>query len=423
MPPDSVILQLQRRLRGALAGLTGRRRVVAFSGGLDSTVLLHLAAEAAPPITALHINHGLHPQAAHWQEHCARICRKLGVHFLRQSVQVGPGNQEAAARAARYRAFEASLGSADLLMLAHHQDDQAETLLLRLLQGRGLLPMPPRRRLRCGALLLRPLLETRKDHLRHAAAALGLRWVEDPGNADPRLDRNYLRAQVLPQLRRRWPGAADGLAATAAAQAGKDALLGHLLDVEALPLRRLPAQSRPAALRAWVRRFHEPDPSSRALAEFCAQLSGRADAQPQLRLRHGSLRRWRGEVHYVPHVPNQPQLASVHSLRPPATLTLPHGELRVEPSQEGGFHAADDLQVRFRQGGEQIRWRGHTRSLKTLLQAAHVPPWRRGSLPLIFRGDELCAAPGIAAAEQPAQQPRWQAIWRPHKPGAKQRQD
>lgn len=418
MPPDSPVQQLQQLVRDALAGQSGKRRLVAFSGGLDSTVLLHLAAKAAPPITALHINHGLHPQAAHWQEHCARTCRKLGVRFLGQSVQVGPGNREAAARAARYRAFEAALGSADLLLLAHHQDDQAETLLLRLLQGRGLIPMPARRRLRCGALLLRPLLETRKDHLRHAAAALDLHWVEDPGNADPRLDRNYLRRQILPQLRQRWPDAASTLAGAAAAQADKDALLRHLLDVEALPLQRLPALIRPAALRAWVRRFGEPDPSCRALAEFCAQLSGRPDAQPQLRLRHGSLRRWRGDVHYVIQ---QPKPASVHCLRPPATLALPHGELRIEPVQEGGFHAAGELQVRFRQGGEQIHWRGHMRSLKTLLQAAQLPPWRRNSLPLIFRGNELCAVPGIAAAEQPQQQPRWQASWRPHKPNAKQR--
>ena len=413
MPPDPLVAQLQQRLRTALAGIPHSRRLVAFSGGLDSTILLHLAIEAAPPVTALHINHGLHPQADHWQDHCAQVCGRLGAPFLGHRVQVGPGNPEAAARTARYRAFEELLGNADLLLLAHHRDDQAETLLMRLLQGSGLLPMPVKRRLHCGALLLRPLLTVPKVQLCHAAETLGAGWVEDPSNANPACNRNFLRMQALPQLRQRWPGAADGLTGAAAAQADKDALLSHLLDVDALSLQDLPARLRPAALRAWIRRFGEPGATHQALAEFCIQLDARPDAQPQLRLHHGGLRRWRGEVHYVPQLP---ELRKAYALHPPALLALPHGELHIEPVHEGGFHAPADLQVRFRQGGEQIRWCGHARSLKTLLQAARLPPWRRDSLPLIFRGDELCAVPGVAAAELPAQGPRWKATWRPANP-------
>ena len=404
-------------LRSALAGFGYRRLAVAFSGGMDSTVLLHLAARATgssadkTPLWALHVNHGLHPDADQWQAHCAAVCERLGAAFLSRRAQVAGGNLEAAARRARYRAFDELLGPGDLLLLGHHQDDQAETVLMRLLQGRGALPMPRSRRLPGGAVLLRPFLNRPRREIRRAAEALGATWIEDPSNASSNLDRSFLRLEVLPRLAQRWPNANASLVGAGRSKALQDALLAQLLDADALALGKLPSEFHALALRAWLARFGETGVSDRALAEFAAQCAARVDAQPELRLAQGSLRRWRGAVYYAPAPPT---LRSGYALQPPGVLSLPHGELSVEPAPDGGFHAEGALQVRFRQGGERLRLGGRSRSLKALLQAAAVPPWERGVRPLIFQGDELCAVPGVASAESPAGPPRWQATWTPH---------
>ena len=409
-------------LRSALAEFGYERLAVAFSGGMDSSVLLHLAVQAAAspragsvadktPLQALHVNHGLHPDADLWQAHCAAVCERLGAPFLGRRAQVAGGNLEAAARRARYRAFDELLGPGDLLLLGHHQDDQAETVLMRLLQGRGALPMPRSRRLPGGAVVLRPFLNTPRQEIRHVAEALGATWIEDPSNASGNLDRSFLRLEVLPRLTRRWPNAKAALVDAGRSKALQDALLSRLLDANSLALDELPEEFHAPALRAWLPRFGETGASDRALAEFAAQFNGRPDAQPELRLAQGSLRRWRGLAYYAPP---PPVLESCYALQPPGVLSLPHGELSVKPTQGGGFQAEGAVQVRFRQGGERLRLGGRSQSLKALLQAAAVPPWERGVHPLIFQGDELLAVPGVASAESPVGPPRWQATWTPH---------
>ena len=384
---------LVRDLRLELAGMDHQRLAVALSGGLDSTVLLHAAvsvggagASAALPVPllAVHVNHGLHPSADQWQAHCAAACRKLGIELLCQRVSVGPGNLEARARRARYQAFDALLGPGDLLLLAHHQDDQAETVLMRLAQGRGTAAMPRTRQLPGGAVLLRPFLGMPKRRLRAAAEQLGLDWLEDPSNADAAFDRNFLRHQVLPGLAERWPGVTAAVARAGKAQADTEALLRHLLNRDALLLGDVPAHLRPKALRAWLARFDEQGVSERALVEFAAQFDAPTDAQPELRLRPhsldaaslrphmlraaslgaisspadtaapdaasspsgaspagaspagalgaatpgtASLRRWRGAVYYAPP---PPALAASYQVQPPDALRLPHGELVIE---------------------------------------------------------------------------------------------
>ena len=403
---------LIRHLRLELAGFAHQRLAVAFSGGLDSTVLLHAVAGAAlpAPVVALHVNHGLHPSADQWQAHCEAVCRTCGIELLCQRVEVAAGNAEAQARRARYRAFDGMLDTGDLLLLAHHQDDQAETVLMRLAQGRGAAAMPRTRRLPGGPALLRPFLGIPKRALRAAAQELGLHWLEDPGNADAAFDRNFLRHEVLPHLTERWPGLNAALARAGKARADADALLRHLLNREALPLDDLPPELRPLALRAWLARFDEQGASERGLAEFTAQFQAPADAQPELRLRRGRLRRWRGAAHYVPP---PPALAACYELQPPGTLRLPHGDLVVEKAVSGGFHAAGALTVQFRRGGERVRSAQGSRSLKQAMQDAGLPPWLRSSHPLLYSGDALVAVPGIAVAARdgPRTGPRWQAIW------------
>ena len=440
--PSELVARLQRRLRRALAGIAHERLVVAFSGGPDSTLLLHLAVQvatvraaagsgaAAPPgvrmgagdeaaispgltaaVAALHVNHGLHPDADLWQDHCAAVCAGLGVQFLCRKVAVAGGNLEAAARRVRYQAFDELLGPGDLLLLGHHRDDQAETLLLRMLQGRGVAGMPGSRRLAGGALILRPFLAVSRSEILAAAEELGADFLNDPSNAEPALDRNFLRLEVLPLLTKRWPGAAEALVAAGESARTKDVLLGRLLDADGLSLKALPTDLHVPALRAWLARFAEQGASNRALAAFAAQLGARPDAQPELRLRRGSLRRWRGAVHYAP-VP--PLLKPCYAVQPPCVLSLPHGQLSIERVPAGGFQAAAGrLQVRFRRGGERIRANGHLRTLKAVFHAAAVPPWRRAVHPLVFCGDELLAVPGIAMADALGGQPRWRALWVP----------
>ena len=210
-------------------GLACRRLFVGFSGGLDSTVLLHVTRAVDAGVTALHVHHGLHPDAGRWQRHCADFCRELGVGFLGRRADPEDGG-EAAARAARYRVFEDELEAGDLLLLGHHRDDQAETVLLRLIQGRAPLGMPRARRLECGARILRPWLSTPRDELLRHARETGLNWIDDPTNAEVGFDRNFLRREIVPRLAGRWPGVAKTLAAGAATQGARDALLEHLLD-------------------------------------------------------------------------------------------------------------------------------------------------------------------------------------------------
>ncbi len=401
---------LIRHLRLELAGFDHRRLAVAYSGGLDSTVLLHAAVRAAPPVTAVHVNHGLHPDADHWQAHCEATCRTHGIELLSRRVEVAAGNVEAEARRSRHQAFDALLDTGDLLLLAHHQDDQAETVLMRLAQGRGAAAMPRTRRLPGGAVLLRPFLSLPKRGLRAAAEELGVDWMEDPSNADTAFDRNFLRHEVLPRLTERWPGLNAALARAGKAQADTEAVLRLLLDCEALPLNDLPPDFRPLALRAWLARFDEQNVSGRALAEFAAQFDAPADAQPELRLRRGCLRRWRGAAHYVPPPPT---LASRYELQPPAALRLPHGELVVEKAGSGGFCAAGALSVRFRRGGERVRSAQGSRSLKRAMQDAGLPPWLRPSHPLLYSGDRLVAVPGVRwfANDGPEAAPRWRVDW------------
>ncbi len=198
---------------------------VAYSGGLDSTVLLRLCAALqqtgpVPRFTALHVHHGLHPQADAWADHCAAECRALGIELTTRRVEARPApgqSHEEAARNARYRAIQDQLGPGDTVLLAQHQDDQAETLLLQLFRGAGLAglaAMPEHAQLSPGY-LLRPLLDIPRSGLSAYAARQGLTWVEDPSNRDPAFDRNFLRHTVLPAIRTHWPGIGRSLARTA----------------------------------------------------------------------------------------------------------------------------------------------------------------------------------------------------------------
>lgn len=207
---------------------------IALSGGLDSCVLLHSLAALQLPVVlrALHINHQISPNATSWQEHCADICARLNIPFTAVKVDVkntGRGIEDAA-REARYAVFEQHLSSGDYLFTAHHSDDQSETMLLRLMRGagpRGLAAMAQARRLGQG-ILYRPLLNFSRAELEEYAQEQALTWVNDESNTNDHYDRNYLRNQVMPLLRERWPAFANKWQQTAELCAANEALIDEL---------------------------------------------------------------------------------------------------------------------------------------------------------------------------------------------------
>ncbi|MFS2200468.1 tRNA lysidine(34) synthetase TilS, partial [Pseudomonas sp. Pseusp3] len=213
---------------------------IAYSGGLDSTVLLHLLAhlaktESLPALSAIHVHHGLQAVADAWPEHCRSVCAALGVPLQIVRVQVQPGaSLERAARDARYHAFSEVIRPGEVLLTAQHRDDQAETLLFRLLRGagvRGLSGMPRQRPLGKGH-LLRPLLDATRAELEAYAAAHQLRWIEDPSNQDRQFSRNFLRHQVFPVLTTRWPQAMATMARSAAHLSEAQGLLDELAQID-----------------------------------------------------------------------------------------------------------------------------------------------------------------------------------------------
>jgi tRNA(Ile)-lysidine synthase len=296
---------------------------VAWSGGIDSTVLMHLLwrARRLPGarlvLRALHVDHGLQPAAADFRRFCQRTARhwQLPLVVLKARVRLGNGESvEQAAREARRAALGAALAPGELLLSAQHADDQLETLLLALLRGAGpagLAGMPAAMPL-AGSRLLRPLLDRDRAELMAYARAAQLHWIDDPTNEEPRFDRNYLRARVLPALLGRWPALARtaGRSArhcAAAAAALQDAARRDLelaadgADLEVAVLRRWNPARRATALRAWIQSAGARAPNERHLREIEAMLVARADAHPQLRLPDLTLRRQGGRLRLQVH--------------------------------------------------------------------------------------------------------------------------
>ena len=350
-----------------------------------------------------------------WRAHCDATAAQLGVAFTAVAVQVDASSGEgleAAARRARYDALRGLLRPEEVLVTAHHADDQLETVLLALMRGAGLAGMSgtaARQSFGPGC-LVRPLLAFARADLETWARREGLGWIEDPSNANTDLDRNFIRARVAPALAERWPAAARSAARSsrhlgeaaealeALAQADLEGLIvGEQLDVAGL-LALDPARRR-NALRHWIRRRGARSPSTRKLAAIEQDLlTAGPDRTPLVDWDDVRLRRYRGRL-YLDRRPAEHQAGGGSILwdaRAPLELPAGLGRLELRQDPAGGISAlllAQTLVVRFRGGGETIRPLGdvHQRSLKKMLQAAGVPPWRRSRLPLIYSDDRLVA--------------------------------
>ena len=285
---------------------------VAFSGGLDSTLLLKLAADelGADRVCAVHVDHQLDVESSKWREHCRRVAEKLTVGFECEIVDVDSGNLELEARRSRYRVLEQHVGMGEVVLMAHHKDDLVETRLWQLLTGRMPIGIPESRRLGRGQ-VVRPLLAWSRHELEQVACDEGLDWIDDPSNADTSYDRNWLRHLALPMLEGRFPGAADAIAAFVAGV------------VEEVPAQPLPLRTEepldPGTVRAWLHAYGLYPPQS-TVAEVCRQaVSVPQDSRMSVKVgAKATVCRYDMQLHVVPmhEVPKETSVMVGELLRP-----------------------------------------------------------------------------------------------------------
>lgn len=410
--------------------------VIAYSGGIDSHVLLHalvaLRQRHERRVRAIHINHNLQPAAADWAAHCTAVCEALAVPLTVEHLTVtaiARDGLEQAARRARYQALTRQLAADEVLLTAHHRDDQAETLLLQLLRGtgvRGLAGMAPLTE-HGGHRLARPLLRWGRAALAEYAQSMTLKYVDDPSNGNAALARNFLRHRVMPLLAGRWPNAQEQLARSARHTLEATVLLDEMatidqascattngaLSIEAL--RQLSSARRNNVIRFWLRQRTRV-PAESVLRQILRQVECRsATARAQVAWPEGEVRRYRDQLSFAA-AGTAAAAEWAADWHPSVPLLLPGNgyRLSLKHAQGAGLKrqhlASVPWRVQWRQGGERcsLPGRAHRHKLKKLLQAAGIPPWERERLPLVYIDGELAAiadrwvcAPFAAQADEP----------------------
>ncbi len=420
------------------------RYVVAYSGGLDSTVLLHALATSSEqhgvPLLAIHVDHGLQKDSEQWAEQCSTAVAALGVEYqsMRVTVDSNSGTgQEAAARDARYAALASLMSPGDWILSAHHQDDQAETLLLNLLRGSGPAGIAGIAALRPfeDGFLARPMLTFSQHSLQDYATQHDLSWIEDPSNSDSSFDRNFLRRDILPRLESRWPELAKRLYRSSRIAGDTASLLDALaaIDAQALGdrydrlrvdvLRSFPVERQRNVLRYALRQLGMATPSAAQLQRVLDEVvAARDDAEPVLKWSGVEVRRFRNCLYLL--TPDQSEL--------PADTAVPKGCDRIELGhglgalrlESGATQGLDrnlferGVELRYRQGGEKLRLvnQSHTKTLKNLLQESSIVPWMRNRIPLVFAGDELVAVADLWLAADAASTPGVAIHWEDRPP-------
>lgn len=412
-----------------LSSLTASQHfMIAYSGGLDSHVLLHALAslrQEYPQIMlrAVHVHHGLNEMADVWQAHCQRACEQLQVPFSCYRLQINKQNGEsleAIARQARYQLLAEKLQTNECLLTAHHQNDQAETLLLQLLRGAGpsgLAAMPVSKAF-AHTVHLRPLLDISRAQLEDYAQQNQLHWIEDDSNQDLRFDRNFLRQIIMPKLHARWPKLFATLSRAACHQAESQHLLAELArqdfatiansdqGISVSQLRQLSPERQRNVLRFWFSQNHILLPHAKKLKQIQREfLTARIDANPEIQWDDNLLYRFRDQLYLTKKshdfVYDQQQIT--WDLKQPLILPIDLGRLMVHKIRGQGISdsiSTDQLTIRFRQGGEKIKPAGNksTRPLKKLFQEWAVPPRMRGQIPLLFYQEQLIAVIGYCVS-------------------------
>lgn len=393
---------------------------VALSGGLDSIVLLHLSRQifARHPggFSAVHVNHQLQQAASGFEALCRQVCDSLAIplQIIPLNLDIAPdgssGSVETAARKARYQVLSELQAPGDGLLMAHHADDHAETVLFRMLRGSGvagLAGIPAERSLGNGR-IVRPWLGITRQRLEQQARDAGLQWVEDPTNNDIQHDRNFLRHQVMPLLRQRWPELDRRLAATATACGEAARLSGQLAKhqlsvlsdhpdrISRVAFAALPPEGRKNLLRHWC--GETPAINETSIDEL---LNAADDRHPEIRGRGFALRRFGGHIYRVPQQSASEPVISEAVLEPGQELLFGGFRIRLIAEAPRTGQQGEAFRVALRRGGERLRPDpgAGSRALKKWLQEKGVPPWQRSGLPLVFHGDELVAVADLWCAE------------------------
>ncbi|GAB4267840.1 MAG: tRNA lysidine(34) synthetase TilS [Methylomicrobium sp.] len=392
------------------------RLFVAYSGGVDSHVLLHLCAslpELKKKVTAVHIHHGLQVEADHWVNHCRSISDQLGVAFLDLYVDArhsGRRSPEEAARNARYAALKSLLSEGDGLLVAQHREDQLETVLLQLFRGAGLsglAGMPEATPFGAG-MLLRPFLHVAKRDIDRYARQHGLDWVEDPSNRISDYDRNFLRNEIIPLLKQRWPAIDKTVTRSAGHCAEADSLIFGIaeqlfeqvfdaeqkaLSVAALSL--LAKAEQTLVVRRWFKVLDLQMPSQAFVRRLLMLLDSRS-SEAKLFGQGRVFCRFRNKLYCIePAGDELPEI--LPWLDPTIPLELPGGRRFVVEVGEKGIDPdmwyRAKIEIKFRSGGEKIALpkRAGRHSLKKLYQEADIPPWQRSSIPLVYIDGRLAA--------------------------------
>ncbi len=394
------------------------RLFIAYSGGIDSHVLLHLCASIdnlKPKITAVYVNHGLQAEAEGWGLHCEQVCDDLGIQFLSLNANAKAASGESpeeAARNARYTALKSLLANDDLLLVAQHSEDQLETVLLQLFRGSGLkgLSGMPESMVFGKGRLVRPLLDISEASIIEYAKNQGLQWIEDPSNQQSDYDRNFLRNDIIPLLKQRWSSLDKTVSRSAKHCANAQVLLADLADDlfttvinhsdNTLCLNRLQSYSllqQPLIIRQWFQYMGLKMPSQDFVQRILEQVvAARADADPVLSAKGYSIRRYRDKLYCLK--PSQKIFAD--------DLIWPSGEALLKIAEDVSFEVVESssgiptkqwlasrITVKFRSGGETIKLPGRSghHSLKNLYQEAGIPPRERLRMPLIYLDDKLAA--------------------------------
>lgn len=418
MTPFESVADYVHRQAGA------RQYCVAYSGGMDSHVLLYLMSrlkeqDSALQLRAVHVNHGLQADSAHWADHAQTVCDSLGIALeVRKAViENDKGGPEASARKARYAEFLATLRADEHLLLAQHAEDQAETFLLQALRGSGLdgLSAIPRKRRLGDGYMGRPLLTCSRDSLKCTAAEHHLSWIEDPSNSDDKFDRNYLRLHVMPLLQARWPAYAQTLGRSAQRSAAASSTLLGLAqqdlasvkiegtsELSIAGLSRLPRERAFVALRLFVRQKELRMPRLQDLVQVMENLvDSRPDSNGIVNVRDYVFRRHKDNL-YVLAGQEATRAFSYEWDAPYEPLTIRETGLTLTRGLclENGLALPSNgiVTVKSRAGGELLRVGDPAfhKSVKKILQESSLPPWERDRIPLIYSQGSLAAVWGIA---------------------------
>lgn len=401
--------------------------VIAYSGGIDSHALLHLLAFSKElrnkyTIQAIHVNHGLQQQANQWAEHCLATCKSYDIscEIIHLDCTAHNGKSlQAHARQMRYQALFAALPAKACLLTAHHQDDQAETVLLQLLRGagvHGLAAMPLWQQSHDG-MIFRPFVQTvTRTMIEDYAQKNQLQWVDDPSNDKTHYERNFLRLNVIPSLKQHWPSLSKTLTRSARVCAQTSDLLDDIAQHDLLScqcndgsleinsLKRLSIARQNNSLRFWLQKQSLPMPSEAQLQQIHQQCcDSRHDAEPSIVFPTYQLRRFDSKIYCIIENISEKLQAMPWDLQKP--LQLPHnmGKLVLERNVNQGLYIPPNakITVKFRQGGERCHpyLRVGSHPLKKLMQEWKIPPWLRDKIPLIYINDELAQVVGYCLCE------------------------